>query len=298
MSHLPEKATNISLCHIAIPGTHNSGTYSIKESSAISPDMNLDILTSFFSIFFNIKFNKWSVTQRTNLTTQLQSGIRYFDFRVALKREGCKGIQSKSSVETYPCFYIVHGQYANRVNVELEEIKGYLVDHPKEVVVIDFQHFHKFDDTANGVFAEMVKKIPSLAELWSRKKQAIVIGHKKTLPTEEEGVSLIWPRSAISQPWPNTRNPKTLKKYLSKAYESWMNKIGTGNFFVFQGILSPNIEFIITHPFSGVEKLAKKANVEVEKWLDGLESLRGIVITDFSIMGFSNFARSVFSMNW
>ncbi|VDN96369.1 unnamed protein product [Rodentolepis nana] len=272
--------------------------------------MNLEILATVFSIFFNIKFDKWTVTQRTNLTTQLQSGIRYFDFRVAFKREGCKGIQSNASMEIYPCFYIVHGQYANRVDVELEEIKSYLLDHPKEVVIIDFQHFYKFDTAANAVFVEMVEKIfgdtlepyrskiPSLTELWSRKKQIIVIGHKKTLPTEEEGVSLIWPRSKIAQPWPNIRNPKSLKKYLGKFHEIRMSKTDSDSFFVFQGILSPNMEFIMSHPFSSVEKLAKKANVEVEKWLDDLEYLRGIVITDFSILGFPNFARSVFSMNW
>lgn len=62
-------------------------------------------------------------------------------------------------------------------------------------------------------------QIPSLAELWSRKKQVIIMGYKKTLPTKEEGVSLIWPRSAIAQPWPNTRNPKILKHFLDKVYE-------------------------------------------------------------------------------
>ncbi|VDL57593.1 unnamed protein product [Hymenolepis diminuta] len=318
MAYLPEKATNISLCQIAIPGTHDSGTYSITDSSALSPDMNFEVLTSLVGIFFNINFSKWSVTQRTNLTTQLQSGIRYFDFRVALKQERCKGIKSNSSVDIYSCFYIVHGQYANKVNMELETIKRYLIDHPKEAVVIDFQHFYKFDDATYAIFAEMVEKmqifgnmlepyrsqIPSLAELWSRKKQVIIMGYKKTLPTKEEGIPLIWPRSAIAQPWPNTRNPKILKNFLGKVYaifsyfRSWMKKTKTSNFFVFQGILSPNMEFIITHSYSGVEKLAKRANLVVKNWLDGLDNFRGIIITDFSILGFPKFARSVFSMNW
>lgn len=121
--------------------------------------MNFEVLTNLVGIFFNINFSKWSVTQRTNLTTQLQSGIRYFDFRVALKLEKCKGIQSNSFVDIHPCFYIVHGQYANKVNMELETIKSYLIDHPKEAVVIDFQHFYKFNSTTYAIFAEMVEKV-------------------------------------------------------------------------------------------------------------------------------------------
>ncbi|VUZ40366.1 unnamed protein product [Hymenolepis diminuta] len=285
MAYLPEKATNISLCQIAIPGTHDSGTYSITDSSALSPDMNFEVLTSLVGIFFNINFSKWSVTQRTNLTTQLQSGIRYFDFRVALKQERCKGIKSNSSVDIYSCFYIVHGQYANKVNMELETIKSISTN----LTMLPMPYSRKWSKRS---------QIPSLAELWSRKKQVIIMGYKKTLPTKEEGVPLIWPRSAIAQPWPNTRNPKILKNFLGKVYASWMKKTKTSNFFVFQGILSPNMEFIITHSYSGVEKLAKRANLVVKNWLDGLDNFRGIIITDFSILGFPKFARSVFSMNW
>lgn len=77
-----------------------------------------------------------------------------------------------------------------------------------------------------------------------------------------------------------------------------MQKSSPGHFFVFQGILSPNLDYILFNPMSGLEKLARSANIVVAKWLDGLKHLRGIVITDFSVLGFPEFARKVFSMNW
>lgn len=121
--------------------------------------MIFETLTGFFSFFFGVQIFKWSVTQETNLTTQLQSGIRYFDFRVALKHDTCNGFWSNSSADIYPCFYIVHGQYANRVDYELEVIKNFLIDHPKEVVIIDFQHFHDINGTEKLIFMEMIEKV-------------------------------------------------------------------------------------------------------------------------------------------
>ncbi|KAM7537490.1 hypothetical protein Aperf_G00000061262 [Anoplocephala perfoliata] len=158
MAHLPEKVTKLSLAQIAIPGTHNSGTYSIKESSPVSPDMDFETLADLFSLVFNVQIPSWSVTQETNFTTQLQAGIRFFDFRVALKHDTCEGLWSNSSADIYPCFYIVHGQYANRVNYELEIIKNFLTDHPKEVIIIDFQHFYSTDENTMRIFMEMVEK--------------------------------------------------------------------------------------------------------------------------------------------
>ena len=77
-----------------------------------------------------------------------------------------------------------------------------------------------------------------------------------------------------------------------------MKKIKSEYFFVFQGILSPNLDYIINKPMEGVEKLAELANNVVKNWLEGINCLHGIVITDFSILDFPNFTRSVFSLNW
>lgn len=60
--------------------------------------------------------------------------------------------------------------------------------------------------------------IPSLRELWSRKKQVIVLGFYKELGPDQEGMSLLWPRRSILQPWPNVRNPKKLRHFLQEKY--------------------------------------------------------------------------------
>ncbi|EUB60096.1 PI-PLC X domain-containing protein 3 [Echinococcus granulosus] len=278
MAHLPEKATHVPLSQIAIPGTHNSGSYGIQESSPLSLDMNYKSLIKVLGLFFKIPYFKWSVTQKTNFTTQLQSGIRYFDMRVAIKRQSCVGLLSNSSIDIYPCFFLVHGQYANRVSEELETIKSFLKHHPKEVAIIDFQHFYGLDESLKSIFKDLIKKvlgemvepygsqIPSLAEMWSLKKQVIILGYAKSFDELEDDISVQWP-------------------------SDWMQKSRPVYFFVFQGILSPNLDYILFNFTSGLEKLARLANTVVGKWLDGLKHLRGIVITDFSVLGFPGFAR-------
>ncbi len=69
-------------------------------------------------------------------------------------------------------------------------------------------------------------------------------------------------------------------------------------FFVFQGVLSPDIDHLLSFYDEGLRILANKANDIVAKWLATLRKLQGIVITDFSISGYPTYARSVFSMNW
>lgn len=154
----PKRLYLVSLCHHS-SGTHNSGSYSIQESSPLSPDMSFEFLTRLLGLFFDIPFSKWSVTQRTNFTTQLQSGIRYFDMRVAMNRHFCANLSSNSSNDIYSCFFLVHGQYANRVSEELETIKIFLEHHPKEVVIIDFQHFHGLNESLMLVFTDMVREV-------------------------------------------------------------------------------------------------------------------------------------------
>lgn len=78
----------------------------------------------------------------------------------------------------------------------------------------------------------------------------------------------------------------------------WMGSARRNKFFVFQGVLSPNLDHVLERFDDGLRKLASQANNAVAKWLSGLRRLQGIVITDFSIYDYPNFSRSVFSMNW
>ena len=140
-------------------GTHNSGSYSIKPYSLIAPDMDHGFLRYIPNFLVTPIFFKWSVTQWTGFTTQLQNGIRYFDLRVAFGTKYCSQTVPDDASKIYGCFYFVHGLYASRVADEFKKIRKFLDEHPKEVVILDFQHFYAMDKQKKAIFTRLVEEV-------------------------------------------------------------------------------------------------------------------------------------------
>ncbi len=70
-----------------------------------------------------------------------------------------------------------------------------------------------------GILEPYAKTVPSLYDMWSRGTQVIVLGYEKNATNSVEGVSNLWPRSSISQPWADTRTPKILENFLKDQYK-------------------------------------------------------------------------------
>ncbi|VDM02875.1 unnamed protein product [Schistocephalus solidus] len=246
---------------------------------------------------------QWAVTQEANFTTQLCGGIRYFDMRIAIRT-----VENETQKRTPDKFYLVHGLYANSAVDELLEIRSFLYKHSKEVVIVDFQHFYgmstaeieEFEQIIKEIFGNMLipyqKTISSLAEVWHRRQQVLAIGQRKNSLLG----SHVWPRKIISQPWANTIDPQALAQFLDEYYRPGSRE---GNrFFVHQGILSTNIDHFLSNPDSTLKELAGEANKVVDKWLTYPPKVSGpggvnIVITDFSIHNFPQFAQKVITIN-
>ncbi|KAL7065567.1 hypothetical protein AAHC03_05508 [Spirometra sp. Aus1] len=304
MSTLPENIRKRQLCDLALPGTHNSGSYAISETSDISPDMAFQPLLLLFADYVKPLITQWAVTQETNFTTQLYGGIRYFDMRIAIRPT-----ENKPLTGTSHKFYLVHGQYASSAVEELLAIRSFLYNHPKEVIIVDFQHFYEmssvqvqeFERIVEKIFGNMLipyqKAIPSLSDVWERGQQLLAISRQKRYPLG----SHVWPRASISQPWANTIDPQTLAKFLDDYYRPRARE--RNRFFVHQGILNTNIDHFLSNPDTTLKELAKEANTVVDKWLTHPPKVSGpggvnIVITDFSIKHFPQFAAKVIAINW
>lgn len=123
----------------------------MTKNSKFSLDRNFGFLEKLLGSY---DFSKWSVTVRENLTVQLHAGIRYLDLRVEVNQENCN-VGTRLSL----CFYIVHGQYGNRLIEELAEIKRFLLEHLKEVVIIDLQHLYGFSIYHRLVLKRMFEKV-------------------------------------------------------------------------------------------------------------------------------------------
>lgn len=107
-----------------LSGSHNCMTYTITGDSKLGPDAeNFLRRLSFFGKNLTKFVSNWAITQDLNIVEQLKIGVRYFDFRIASRKERDDKL------------YFVHGLYGDEVTDGLKSIANFLEQHPGEVHV-------------------------------------------------------------------------------------------------------------------------------------------------------------------
>lgn len=298
MGALPSVLLNLPLTWLAIPGSHDSFSYSLYPDSSISPDEpRLQCFEHCFCFSKTIKrfIFKWTVTQSLECKQQLSYGIRYFDFRLASKQG-----------TLVP--YIVHGMYGASVITVLNEISAFLNEHQKEIVLLDFQHFYGFTEDAHAFLIETVQSIfgaklcpygtpleqLTLSNLWRNKYQVLLFYRN----IYGEAATFLWPGSSIPNPWPNSIRVSDLIRKLEANYRKGRDP---KFFYVTQGVLSPDITYILTHFYTTLKKsIAPDANKALLEWVHSKsagENGINIVMADYVDMKPFNLSCVIIKMN-
>lgn len=128
MEQLAEQIGNRPLNRIAIPGTHDSATYSFSPNGELSPDspdltQKLQQLPDIKKIVYN-----WARTQNYSISQQLEAGIRYLDIRVATYRD----------YDDYSDIRIVHSMWGISVIDAIQQVDAFMRKYPKEIVLLRF----------------------------------------------------------------------------------------------------------------------------------------------------------------
>ncbi len=121
------------LNEIAMPGTHDTGTFTIAaKKSIIKPSDNDGVaspdnkpIKRFLSI--GSGFSNWAKTQERTTLEMLNDGIRYFDIRVCVNGNGV--------------LMTCHGLYGASLASILDDVKTFSDKNPREVVLLGFNHF-------------------------------------------------------------------------------------------------------------------------------------------------------------
>lgn len=237
----------------------------------------------------------WSITQGLNFSSQLTAGIRYFDLRIAVNpNDGM--------------LYLVHGLYSLTLENCLKEINLFLNNHPKEVVLLDFNHFYEFTESVHENCLAMIMDIfgnklcplldPSttnLSILNENGLQVIVFYH---CPEVCSCHMEVWPGDLIPSPWADTTNVDKLQHFLESNYEKYCHR-GPDKFIVSQCILTPDVGYIVCHLCDSLKnKLALPSNQSLVNWLQSKKAGPGginICIIDF--VEYCNYASIVVSLN-
>ena len=291
MEKLPNKKK---LKDLVIPGSHDSGTFSLDKNMEIGPD-EPNLIRKFGKLVKPVVYN-WSVTQSMTIYQQLSSGIRYLDLRVAYRTADKK-------------IRVLHGLFGWTIDQVLDEVNRFVANYPKEIVILDFNHFYKMDQAAHKTLADTldasfskILRAPgaqgpnvTLQEMWENEEKVIVIYNETGVVDAHPH---FWSPHFIHSPWPNTDDTNQLLEILNK--QSKASRVSEDALQVTQALLTPQNLTIVKHVTSTLKHvLASKCNHQVTEWLKTLRGAKShkfnIIIADF--VELSDFIPTVISLN-
>ena len=268
----------------------------MDKKGPLSPDTTKAIkdLIKIFGDFGKEVIYKWAITQSLSFTDQLKAGIRYFDLRVATKEET-------------EDLYFAHNLYGHKIEDSMNEIKQFLDEHPKEIVLLDFNHFYGMTEFKHKQFLSLLLEIfgyrmcpfidtesVTLEMLWESELQVIIFYHS-CLVTE---YLQFWPGCQMPSPWADTTDLNELLSFLEDNIKAGRPE---DTFYVSQGVLTPSTSFVLAHLASSLKDSLDLKVVEpfvswVKKQHIGGKNGVNIFIMDCCNLG--NYANSVIELNY
>lgn len=145
---------DVTLGQVLIPGTHDSGTSGIVVSEPCGPTFNVGVsaLTKVGAVLSPCIVTGLARTQTQTVGQQLEGGIRYLDLRVgvpadqAFVADGSASIAPAADPAVVP-FVLQHVLVSLPLREALDQIIEFSARHPKEQVILDFQHLDLPDST-------------------------------------------------------------------------------------------------------------------------------------------------------
>lgn len=233
--------------------------------------------------------HKWSICQNLSILDQLKAGIRFLDIRVTHR-------------EADDEFYVTHSLFGPKVYDCMEDVKKFLIDHPKEVVLLDFNHFFNMQLEQHILLLTSLLSIfesflcpfttmdkTTLNMLWRNNFRVLIFYHHDVVAEFTD----LWPKKSIFSKWANTTD---VDKCLSCLTEAAKNR-HEEQFHVCQAVLTPDWGFIMKRPLMGLHiECARKINPLLASWLNTLQGHeKNIYSIDFAQE--DNFIESVISLN-
>lgn len=280
MTRFPAPLKNIPIIHLAIPGSHDTMTYTIERHNDVGPDEPAFIRTlgRYCSFVAKPIILNWSITQRDDIKQQLNGGIRYLDLRVATK-PGTNNI------------YFLHGLYGAEVSKPLLDVASWLTSHANEIVILDFQHFYAFTEQDHhrlidriiqifrGKMCPVSSRFDHITLQWLvQKRYQVFVIYRNVYA---RNYANLWPSGLWRTMWPNTVRVDELIDFLNVEIQSRPLDIA----FVSQGILTPDTSYVVKHMCGTLQRdLVPRCQKAILSWISQKYPGRGglnIVIADF-----------------
>lgn len=274
MTNMSDQLGAMQVNRIILPGTHDSGTYSITSQSMLSPDLAPEWaavaakVASILGIPVDTIISNWARAQGKTVLQQLQAGVRYLDLRVALDTNN-------------NTLYVVHGMYGTTIQDVINQIGAFVTANPQELLILDFQHFFQMTPASHTALLGMLRAAfgnrmvrntlnPSntLDDVWNSNASVIIIYSDDTVSSANSDV---WANSRMFRDWPNAQDTETMLTDITNGLAKRASGTGANTLFVSQGILTPDgnaiTKWMLTDGIFSLERLADDVSPVAANWL-------------------------------
>ena len=144
----------LSLFQTLIPGSHDSATSEIRRGNDYASDGPKFLQTAGrFMRGGPLKrlVCRWAIAQERTVAQQLLDGIRYLDLRVVL----VKPHTNAPTGDLFTC----HAVLSDKLDDVLGAVGHFLTEHPREIVILDFNHFYGMNEASFDGLAQQLKDI-------------------------------------------------------------------------------------------------------------------------------------------
>ncbi len=298
MTEMSSALRDVPLTKMAIPGSHDAGTYSIADGAPFSPDLPLDDLPRLKDLILenptlapqvNSFMARFARAQGKSIAEQLNTGVRYFDLRPGASANG-DGDE----------LLIVHSLYGGSILSMIDDVAAFLATHPKEVVILDISHFTAMSDRHHAALISRIKTafdgklVPAptapsadnpradqytIGDIQSHGWQVVCIYHDDHAAAQPG----LWRYGTPTETkwWPYKPTTGEVKAVLEDRLRSDRPLLSGGSLFVLQTILTPDapyysrVFFGLETPKEVMESTVKEAKDKIailERAVDGRES--------------------------
>jgi len=311
MANLSTELRSLKISDLAIPGSHDSGSYSLLTNQPIDVLNEHDKYSRYFKMassksdskLLNEMTYRWSKTQDLNITEQLKLGIRYFDFRLA--------------EDQHNVFRVVHRLFGVTFEEIINQINDFSELHPKEVLLVDIRQIDTHPGTSlahaqNRTISQLQRILKSricpnsimknlnVRYIWKQNCQ-ILIFYNALQKSKQTSSNIICSNEMISSPF-NEKMFQQKSQWMKFLDKNYIQKRTENQLYVTQGIMQPHWMEIAVAGDSERATLknwvSDEASLAIVKWLKrkhiGKNGIN-IVIADF--VENHHFVDSVLSLN-
>lgn len=306
MTEMADKIAKKPLNQLFIPGSHDSGTYKLENTFAKGQDYTEKLnALKYVGVGFIVTSvaKNWAQTQDRTIAQQLNDGVRYLDLRVTYR-------------DSDQDFYIAHGLFGPKFSDVLSQIRNFLQENPREIVIIqigDLNYMGPKEESERNherLVKLILKALPAVQkselsgpnvrveQLWKMKKQVFLIYKNKDVVKYFDE---LWSRSSIDDYWPNVDDTDSLKEKIDRHMDK-RGKDDNGNkFFVTQAQMTPSSKTIansvipLGKRYRSLKDMAEDVVKQFPHWLDEWRNRNpNIIIMDFVN---NNTAKHIYLLN-